>query len=64
MAGYNRRWNPPFTAGYGPKLPESNSENMRRVQGREPSNSPLTSEQGDVWPGLLAPSPTLQDLKG
>jgi hypothetical protein len=61
--GYKTWWNPPFTGGYDPNLPVSNSENMRRVQGLERSAQPLTTESGDIWPGPLAPQPTLQDLE-
>lgn len=61
--GYKTWWNPPFTAGYNPNLPKDNSENMRRVEGQEPSVPPLTTEPGDIWPGPLAPPPTLQDLE-
>ena len=61
--GYNTWWNPSFTGGYNPNLPVSDSENMRRVLGQEPSVSPLTTEPGDIWPGPLAPAPTLKDLE-
>jgi hypothetical protein len=61
--GYKTWWNAPFTAGYNPNLPVSDSENMQRVQGREPSIPVLTTEPGDIWPGPLAPPPTLQDLE-
>ena len=61
--GYNTWWNPPFTAGYNPNVPVSDSENMRRVEGRETSVPALTTEPGDVWPGPLKPPPTLKDLE-
>jgi hypothetical protein len=61
--GYKTWWNPPFTAGYNPNLPVSDSENMRRVVGQEPSVPPLRTEPGDIWPGPLPPSPTLKDLE-
>jgi hypothetical protein len=61
--GYNTWWNPSFTGGYNPNQPASDSENMRRAQGQEPSVSPLTTEPGDIWPGPLAPAPTLKDLE-
>lgn len=61
--GYETWWNPPFTAGYNPNLPISNSENMRRIKGQGSSVPPLTTEPGDIWPGPLAPPPTLQDLE-
>ena len=61
--GYKTWWNPPFTGGYNPNLPTSDSENMQRVQGREPNVPILTTEPGDIWPGPLAPPPTLKDLE-
>jgi hypothetical protein len=61
--GYKTWWNPPFTAGYNPNLPASDSENMRRVQGQEPAVPTLTTEPGDIWPGPPKPPPTLQDLE-
>lgn len=61
--GYKTWWNPPFTGGYNPNMPINDSENMRRVLGQEPSLPPLTTEPGDIWPGPLAPPPTLQDLE-
>jgi hypothetical protein len=61
--GYKTWWNPPFTGGYNPNLPVSDSENMHRVQGQEPPVPTLTTEPGDIWPGPLKPPPTLQDLE-
>jgi hypothetical protein len=58
--GYKTWWNPPLTGGYNPNMPVSDSENMRRVQGQEPTVPPLTTEPGDIWrrhriPALAAP---------
>jgi hypothetical protein len=61
--GYKTWWNPPLTAGYNPNIPAGDSENMRRVEGQEPSVPILTTEPGDIWPGPLAPPPTLEDLE-
>ncbi len=61
--GYKTWWNPPLTSGYNPNMPVTNSENMSRVQGHEPAVPALTTEPGDIWPGPLAPPPTLQDLE-
>jgi hypothetical protein len=61
--GYKTWWNPSFTGGYNPNLPRSDSENMRRVEGDEPAVPTLTTEPGDIWPGPLAPPPTLKDLE-
>jgi hypothetical protein len=60
--GYKTWWNPPFTAGYNPNQPVGDSENLLRVQGQNPEVEPLTTEPGDIWPGPLAPSPTMKDL--
>jgi hypothetical protein len=61
--GYKTWWNPPFTGGGNPNQPVSDSENMRRVMGEPVDVAPLTPEPGDIWPGPLPPSPTLQDLE-
>jgi hypothetical protein len=61
--GYKTWWNSPFTAGYNPNTPVSDSENIQRVQGQEPSVANLTTEPGDIWPGPLAPPPTLRDFE-
>jgi hypothetical protein len=61
--GYKTWWNPPLTAGYDPNAPVGDSENMRRVMGDQSPAEPLLTEPGDIWPGPLAPAPTLQDLE-
>ncbi len=61
--GYKTWSNPPFTTGTNPNNPVSDSENMRRVMGQQVELTPLTPEAGDIWPGPLRPSPTLQDLE-
>jgi len=61
--GYKTWWNPPFTTGYNPNLPVSDSENMLRATGKEPPVPALTTEPGDIWPGPLPPPTTLQDLQ-
>lgn len=61
--GYKTWWNPSFTGGNNPNQPISDSENMRRVQGLQQTVPPLTTEPGDIWPGPLAPPPTLKDLQ-
>lgn len=61
--GYHTWWNPPFTAGNMPNAPAGNSETMRRVMGEPVHVTPLTPQAGDVWPGPLPPTPTLQDLE-
>jgi hypothetical protein len=60
--GYKTWWNPPFSPGYNPNLPVGDSENLLRVRGEEPIVEPLTTEPGDIWPGPLAPAPTMKDL--
>jgi hypothetical protein len=61
--GYKTWWNPPFSGGYNPNVPVDDSENMVRIRGGQPSVAPLTTEPGDIWPGPLAPAPTLKDLE-
>jgi hypothetical protein len=61
--GYHTWWNPPFSTGYSPNTPVTNSENMSRVKGEGVAVTPLTTEPGDIWPGPLAPPKTLQDLE-
>lgn len=61
--GYHTWWNPPFTTGYSPNVPITNSVNMSRVNGRDVAVTPLTTEPGDIWPGPLPPPKTLQDLE-
>src|SRR5690349_25099900 len=61
--GYNTWWNSPFSSGSNPNAPVGDSENMRRVMGVGVEAPPLTPEPGDIWPGPLPPTPTLQDLE-
>jgi hypothetical protein len=60
---FNTWWNPPFTTGYNPNVPVGDSENIRRVMGNAAVSTPLTPEPGDIWPGPLPPTPTLQQLE-
>ena len=61
--GYNTWWNPPFTTGFLPNAPGGESENMMRAKGTPVTVEPLTPQAGDVWPGPMQPTPTLQDLE-
>jgi hypothetical protein len=61
--GYHTWWNPPFTTGYNPNTPVTNSVNVSRVKGQGVAVTPLTTEPGDIWPGPLPPPKTLQDLE-
>ena len=60
--GYGDLVNPPFTAGYNPNLPISNSENMRRIKGQG-FRPAADNRAGRYLAGPLAPPPTLQDLE-
>jgi hypothetical protein len=42
--------------------PVGNSENLRLVQGKSVPVAPLRTETGNVWPGPVPPTPTLEDL--
>jgi hypothetical protein len=61
--GYHTWWNPPFTTGFSPNAPVTNSVNLSRAKGRDVAVTPLTTEPGDIWPGPLPPPKTLQDLE-
>jgi hypothetical protein len=61
--GFDTWSNPPFSSGSNPHFPLGDSENLRRVTGEQFETPPLTPEPGDIWPGPLPPSPTLQDLE-
>jgi hypothetical protein len=61
--GYHTWWNAPFTTGYLPNTPITDSVNMSRVKGRDVAVTPLTTQPGDIWPGPLPPPTTLQDLE-
>ena len=60
--GYNTWSELPFSTGTNPNMPVDNSENMRRAMGEVVEVQPLTTEPGDVWPGAMAPTPTLEDI--
>ncbi len=61
--GYQTWSSPPFVVTGNPNAPASNSETLRRVMGEPVHVKPLTPQAGDVWPGPLPPTPTLQDLE-
>lgn len=45
-----------------PNAPKSESENFRRVRGESVMMQPLTTQQGDVWPGQPDAVPTIKDV--
>ena len=53
----------PFVSGPDPYAPAGASENMLRALGHRVSVAPLKPETGNVWPGPLPPTPTLEDLQ-
>ena len=61
--GYNTWWNPPFTGGYNPNKRQVDAVNMARVTGSQTDVEPLTVQSGNIWPGPLPPTPTLQDVE-
>ena len=62
--GYNTWSDPPFATGSNPNMPvEREREHAPRHGRAGRGTDPLTPEPGDVWPGPLPPSPTLQDLE-
>jgi hypothetical protein len=44
-------------------MPVGDSENVRRVTGREVAVEPLLPEPGNIWPGPPPPEPTLEDIE-
>jgi hypothetical protein len=58
--GYNA-W-APFSADQ-PYAPPGTAENLLRAEGASPNVAPLTPQPGDVWPGPIPPTPTLQELE-
>ncbi|MBV9653486.1 MAG: hypothetical protein JOZ42_02875 [Acetobacteraceae bacterium] len=46
-----------------PNAPFGNSETLRRVSGVETTTEPLMPEPGNIWPDVVSPTPTLQDLE-
>ncbi|HYZ21738.1 MAG TPA: hypothetical protein VE690_06230 [Rhodopila sp.] len=61
--GYKTWSSLPFTSGGNPNAPAAAGENLSRVEGQSAAVTPMTTEPGDIWPGPLAPPPTLQDLE-
>ncbi len=43
--------------------PQGDSETMRRVRSQSVDLPPLAPEPGNIWPGPVAPEPTLVDLE-
>ena len=60
---YKTWWNPPFTTGYNPNSPVTDSVNISRARGEGVAVRPLITEPGDIWPGPLPPPRSLQDLQ-
>lgn len=60
---YHTWSNLPFTTGNSPNAPVGDSETMLRVEGRPVAVQPLTPQAGNVWPGPLPPTPTLETLE-
>ena len=45
-----------------PNIPMTDSENLRRVLGQDPTFQPLQPEPGNVWPGPQPIAPSLEDI--
>lgn len=52
----------PFFADGDPYAPPQHSENMDRVRGMQLQVQPLSEEAGNVWPGPVQATPSLEDL--
>ncbi|HVC60016.1 MAG TPA: hypothetical protein VND19_06595 [Acetobacteraceae bacterium] len=61
--GYRTWWSPPFFTGSQPYAPAGDAENLLRAKGDTVTVPPLTPQPGDVWPGPVPPTPTLQELE-
>jgi hypothetical protein len=61
--GYNTWWKPPYTGANQPYAPSGDAENLQRAKGLPVTAQPLTPQAGDVWPGPVPPTPTLQELE-
>ena len=61
--GVGEYLNNTFTYGVNPNAPIGNAENMQRARGQDSSVEPLLPEPGNIWPGPVQPTPTLQDLE-
>jgi hypothetical protein len=46
-----------------PNAPVMTSETGERALGKTPDVAPLQPQPGDVWPGAVAPMPTLGDIQ-
>ena len=46
-----------------PNRPSGDAPNILRAEGRQVGLEPLATEPGNVWPGPIAPDPTLQDIQ-
>ncbi|HET6182895.1 MAG TPA: hypothetical protein VFA03_04805 [Acetobacteraceae bacterium] len=60
--GFDEWYRPPFFAGPDPYRPAGDAENMRRARGQTVVVTPLSQEAGNVWPGPVQPTPSLEDL--
>ena len=61
--GYSTWWEPPFITGNQPYAPTGDAENLLRVKGDRVDVPPMPPQPGDVWPGPVPPTPTLQELE-
>ena len=52
-----------FTYDTNPNRPVGDSENMKRVEGKDVPLGPILPEPGDVWPTGIEKVPTLQELE-
>lgn len=52
----------PFVAGSDPYAPAGQSENLLRARGEQVPVAPLKQAGGNVWPGPVKPTPSLETL--
>jgi hypothetical protein len=63
FAGFGGFIDDTHTFDLNPNRPVGDSENIRRVTGRDVNVPPLLPEPGNVWPGPPPKDPTLEDIE-
>ncbi|ABQ31029.1 hypothetical protein ICJ77_15570 [Acidiphilium multivorum] len=62
-AGVGNYFNSTLNPLGDPNAPAGDAINMQRARGNEVAVQPLRPQPGDVWPGKLAPVPTLGEIQ-
>lgn len=59
---FTQWYRPPFFPARDPYEPMGDAENLQRARGVNVTAAPLSQESGNVWPGPVQPTPSLEDL--